>query len=34
MSFCDLLCSMPKEVLLKIFVNLKMEIDSLLEIYA
>ena len=34
MKFCDSLCSMPKEVLLKVFANLKTEIDSLLEIFA
>ncbi len=34
MKFCDSLCSMPKEVLQKVFVNLKTEIDSLLEIFA
>lgn len=33
MKFCDALCSMPKEVLLKVFANLKMEVDSLLEIF-
>lgn len=33
MRFCDSLCSMPKEVLLKVFANLKTEIDSLFEIF-
>ena len=34
MRFCDSLCSMPKETLLKVFTNLKTEIDSLIEIFA
>lgn len=33
MRFCDSLCSMPKEVLLNVFANLKTEIDSLIEIF-
>ena len=34
MEFCDFLCSMPKEELQKVFVNLKTVIDSLVEIFA
>lgn len=34
MKFCNSLCSMPKEVLIKVFANLKTVIDSLLEIFA
>lgn len=34
MEFCDFLCSMPKEELQKVFVNLKTMIDSLVEVFA
>jgi hypothetical protein len=33
MKFCNELCSMPNEVLIKVFANLKTVIDSLLEIF-
>lgn len=33
MKLCDELCSMPNEVLIKVFANLKTVIDSLLEIF-
>ena len=33
MKFCEDLCTMPKEVLIKVFANLKTVIDSLLEIF-
>lgn len=33
MKFCDALCSMPNEILIKVFANLKTEIDSLIEIF-
>lgn len=33
MKFCNALCSMPNEVLIKVFANLKTVIDSLLEIF-
>lgn len=34
MKFCDSLCSMPKEELVRVFANLKAVIDSLIEIFA
>lgn len=33
MKFCDSLCSMPKQELVRVFANLKVVIDSLIEIF-